>query len=68
MVRLDFNADNQEWSVTDIYGNTHSLFTFIDDTHIALPMPDGSTSTFELSEAGLYAYQQVATKSAFALN
>ena len=68
VVRLDFNADNQEWSVTDIYGNTHSLFTFIDDTHIALPMPDGSTSTFELSEAGLYAYQQVATKSAFALN
>lgn len=65
VVRLDFNADEQEWSYT-FNGETHTLFTFVDDTHIALPMPDGTTANYELSEAGLYAYQQVATSASFA--
>lgn len=65
VVRLDFNVEKQEWSYT--FGDeTHTLFTFVDDTHIALPMPDGTSATYELSDAGLYAYQQVATSASLA--
>lgn len=66
VARLDFNADEQSWSV-DINGEKHTFLTFVDDTHVALPGPDGSMNTVELSQQGLYAYQQIAGAPALAL-
>ena len=67
-VRLDFNDDDKSWSYSIPGGEKHTIFTFVDDTHISLPAPDGTTTTVEISDAGLYAYQAIATGSAFAMN
>ena len=66
VVRLDFNADDNSWSY-NIGGESHTIFTFVDDTHVSLPQPDGSYKTVELSDAGLYAYQQAVSGSCFAM-
>ena len=42
------------------------LMTFVDDNHVALPSPDGSVTTVELSQAGVFAYQQLATAQLWA--
>lgn len=68
VVRLDFNDDDKSWSYSIPGGEKHTIFTFVDDTHISLPTPDGTTTTVEISDAGLYAYQAIATGSAFAMN
>lgn len=57
VVRLDFNADTREWS-TEIDGEHIVFLTFIDDTHVKLPTPDGNYKIVETSQEGLYAYQQ----------
>lgn len=58
VVRLDFDEQVQTWSVTT-GGNTYELMTFVDDTHVRMPAADGEYTVVELSEAGLYAYQQM---------
>ena len=68
VVRLDFNDDDKSWSYSIPGGEKHTIFTFVDDTHISLPAPDGTTTTVEISDAVLYAYQAIATGSAFAMN
>lgn len=68
VVRLDYNKADNSWSFSLPNGETHKLFTFVDDTHISLPTPDGSETIIELSETGLYAYQNIVTGSNFALN
>ena len=60
VVRLDFDSDTHTWSATT-EGETHTLMTFIDDTHVQLPAPDGSTTIVTLDQDGLWAYQQMAT-------
>lgn len=67
VVRLDFDADDQSWSYQVPGGERHTIFTFIDDTHVSMPTPDGSTMTVELSDAGLYAYQAVVSGANFAM-
>lgn len=57
VARLDFNEDERSWSVTAA-GETHTLFTFVDDTHVKMPATDGSFITVELSDNGVLAYQQ----------
>lgn len=66
-VRLDFNNDDQSWSYKLPGGESHTIFTFIDDTHVSMPAPDGTMQTVELSDAGLYAYQALVTGSQFAM-
>ena len=68
IVRLDFDAENQSWSYSVSGEEKHTIFTFVDDTHISLPTPDGSETIVEISEAGLYAYQAMVTGSQFAMN
>ena len=68
IVRLDFDTEELSWSYTLPGGEKHSFFTLIDDTHVSLPTPDGSMQTVELSDAGLYAYQNLVTNSHFAMN
>lgn len=64
-MRLEYDAEDMSWNVeTD--GQRHVLFTFVDDTHVALPDAEGTMHTIELSQAGLYAYQAIAAPSMLA--
>lgn len=67
IVRLDFDKADKSWSVTLPDGSSKTIFSFVDDTHIALPTPAGDEIVVETSDAGLYAYQQIAMGSAYAL-
>lgn len=60
--RLDFNADTREWSVLE-KGRRVVFLTYVDDSHVQLPMPDGSTKIFALTQNDVYAYQTVAAQS-----
>lgn len=67
-VRLNFHADTQSWAMELSDGTEQTIFSFVDDTHVALPVPGSETPmVVELSDAGLYAYQAVATGSSYAL-
>ena len=65
-VRLNFNEKEQSWAIALEDGTEQKIFTFVDDEHIALPAPNGEETIVELSEAGLYAYSQIATASNWA--
>lgn len=67
VTRLDFHADDNSWSVKLPDGSDQTIFTYVDDTHISLPDNNGGCTTVELSDAGLYAYQQIAMASQMAL-
>lgn len=62
VVRLDFDQDDQAWSVT-ADGQTYELMTFIDETHVEMPAPDGGKTIVELSQPGVFAYQDMVTSS-----
>lgn len=62
IVRLDFDEADNSWSV-NVNDENYKLMTFIDDPHVSLPPADGSTTVVELSEQGVYAYQQEAAGS-----
>jgi len=65
-VRLDFDAKAKTWSYT-ADNETHTLFTFIDDTHMLLPVDaSGNSEIFEISAAGVAQYQAIANKAMFA--
>ena len=64
--RLDFNADTREWS-TVIDGQQVVFLTFVDDTHVRVPGYDGKMQTVELSQEGLFAYQNYAVTAQPAL-
>ncbi len=65
-VRLNFHADTRSWAMQLPDGSEKVIFSFVDDEHIALPTPEGEPTVVELSDAGLYAYSQIATGAAFA--
>lgn len=67
VVRLDFDDTDNSWSV-NYDGTSHKFMTFVDDTHVRMTAPDGSSQLVELSQAGVYAYQQIATGASFAQN
>lgn len=64
-VRFAFDAADNSWSV-EANGESHKFMTFVDDNHVKMITPSGDFQTYELSQAGVYAYQQVATGSNFA--
>lgn len=64
-VRLDFDVEEQTWSA-NINGQSYELMTFIDDNHVSMPTPDGNRTVVELSQDGLWAYQQLASESLMA--
>lgn len=64
-VRLDFDVEEQTWSA-NINGQCYELMTFIDDSHVSMPAPDGTRTVVELSQDGLWAYQQLASESLMA--
>lgn len=66
-MRLDFDATDKSWNVALPEGESYKLMTFVDDTHVALPTPDGGSTVVELSQAGLYAYQAVVANPLMAM-
>ncbi len=64
-VRLDFDIDDQTWSV-NVGEESYPFMTFVDDTHVKMITPEGDMQLVEISEAGCYAYQQIATGAMFA--
>ena len=60
VVRLDFDDNDRSWSAT-INDVTYPLMTFVDDNHVRMATPDGSSTIVELSQYGVTAYQQLAT-------
>lgn len=66
VVRLDFDADSRTWSIDLPSGDSYDLMTFIDDTHVAMPAPDGTSQVVELSHDGVLAYRDMAAASMWA--
>ena len=59
-VRLVFDVDEQTWSAT-VDGKTYELMTFIDENHVKMPAPDGTSVVVSLDKDGVWAYQQMAS-------
>lgn len=57
-MRLNFDVKEQTWSMETPEGDV-TLFTWVDDTHVKVPLPDGSMQIIEASQQGLYAYQSL---------
>ena len=64
-VRFAFDATDNSWPV-EANGESHKFMTFVDDSHVKMITPTGDFQTYELSQAGVYAYQQVVSGSNFA--
>ena len=64
-MRFAFDATDNSWSI-EANGESHKFMTFVDDTHVKMITPAGDFQEFELSQAGVYAYQQVAMNGNFA--
>lgn len=54
--RLDFAKDTHTWSL-QMDGAEYQLMTFVDDTHVSLPAPNGGLMTVEASSEGVLAYR-----------
>jgi len=65
VVRLDFEETDNSWSINVNGGESIKFMSFIDDSHIKMITPDGDYQVVELSQAGVYAYQQIATERYF---
>lgn len=67
VVRLDFDADSRSWSIALPDGSSQTLLTFIDDRHVQMPTgTPGEFTVVELSQPGVFAYQQMVTSPLFA--
>ena len=63
VVRLDFIDETDTWMLSVPGGDSYELMTFVDDTHVALPAPDGTRRIVELSQEGLLAYDTMVKQS-----
>lgn len=66
-MRLEYCGEDNSWNV-EINGERHVLFTFVDDTHIAVPMNDGGYQVVEASQAGVNLYASEITARYMARN
>lgn len=58
--RLDFAQEEQTWNLL-FDGKEYPLMTFVDDSHVRMPLQDGNWQTVELSREGVLAYRQAAS-------
>lgn len=65
VVRFDFSEADNSWSVS-ADGKTVKFMQFVDDTHVRMITPDGSLENVEISQEGVYAYQQMAAAMQYA--
>ena len=66
VVKFAFHEEDNSWSL-DQDGKSIKFMTFIDDTHVKMPTADGRYMTVETSADGVFAYQQAAAATNFAL-
>ncbi|MDE6489557.1 MAG: DUF3332 domain-containing protein [Muribaculaceae bacterium] len=67
VVRMDFDAEDQAWSVVLPDGESYEFLTFVDDNHVKMPAGQpGEYTVVELSQPGVFAYQQMASSPLFA--
>lgn len=64
--RLDYSAETDGWSVRIGDEEPVTLFNFVDDTHVALPDAYGNMRTIELSQQGVFAYNEIVSATQFA--
>lgn len=65
--RLDFAQEEQTWNL-QYDGKEYPLMTFVDDTHVKMPLQDGSWQTVELSADGVLAYSRMTSPTLMANN
>ena len=58
VVKLAFNQQEKSWAVQVNDDEPITFMTFVDDTHVKMYTPSGEFQMVELSEQGLFAYQQ----------
>ena len=56
-VRLDFDEQEQTWSV-NINDQEYPFMTFVDDNHVKMITPNGDFQEVELNEQGVLAYSE----------
>lgn len=61
-VRLDFDANDNSWSV-NADGQSYKLLTFIDDNHVEMLDANGGYRMVELSQEGVLAYEDIVKSS-----
>lgn len=64
--RLDFAQESKTWSL-QIDDKEYPLMTFVDDTHVAVPLPGGDWKNIEISEQGVLAYKSLAASTMLAV-
>lgn len=64
---LDFNGEDQSWSVRVNDGEAVEFLTFVDDTHVKMLDGNGDWTLVELSQAGVMAYED-AVKAQLGVN
>ncbi len=63
VVKLDFNAADNSWSLNQ-GGKDIKFMEYVDDSHVKMITPSGSFSTVELNEQGVWAYEHMAAQAA----
>ncbi len=58
VVRLDFDQEEQTWSV-NIDDKQYPFMTFVDDSHVKMITPNGDFQEVELNEQGVLAYSEI---------
>ena len=62
VVKFNFDAAQNSWTLVN--GDKEVKFLqYVDDNHVKMITPEGGYTTVELSERGVYAYQQLVTNS-----
>lgn len=61
---LIFDETEQTWSY-DYEGETNKLFKFTSEDDVVMFLPDGKEVNVELSQAGVYAFKQIAAETTY---
>lgn len=56
--RFNFDASDRSWSI-EKDGQEQKFMTLVDDKHVKMITPEGDFRTVELSQQGVYAYEQM---------
>lgn len=66
VTRLNFDKEDNSWSV-NANGKDTKFMQFVDDSHVKMITPEGGFTTVELSQEGVYAYEQKTSQDFYAL-
>lgn len=62
--RFNFDSADRSWSI-EKDGIEQKFMTFVDDTHVKMITPEGDFRTVELSQQGVFAYEQMVDANGF---